>query len=515
MNTPAYRDTMLAITGGRAVLRADIPVLPMSAFQDAIANAVAKDGCRVVTHFGLPDPTSDELIVLYAVLAHDHTGRLYISATSAPRSGYPSLTPRCFQMHLFERQIAENLAVPLHGHPWLKPVAFPGSVDRRAERSSPFAGADDKVGIMDFYHIDGGQVHEVAVGPIHAGVIEPGHFRFQCDGETILHLEISLGYQHRGVQRALKGGPNKRSWHYAETLCGDSTIAHGCAYAQNVEALASCRVSPRAAAIRGIALELERIANHVGDLGGLAKDAAFLPTASYCGRIRGDFLNMTAMLCGNRFGRGLVKVGGTGFDIDDQLRAELLRRLADAQQNLLPAVELLWNTPSVTARFEHTGILPRKTALELGVVGVAARACGIDMDSRRDHPSGIYRFTHLPVVTAQGGDVLSRAYVRGLEIQHSIAFVREQLQSLPSGDTFTPFAALGADMFAVSLQESWRGELCHAVLTDADGRFEHYNITDPSIHNWFGLAMAMRGGQISDFPLCNKSFSLSYCGCDL
>ncbi len=515
MNTPAYRDTMLAMTGGYAVPRADIPVLPLPAFQDAIVNAVAEDGCRVVSHFGLPDPTSDDLILLYAVLAHDHSGRLHISAAAAPRSGYPSLTPRCPQMHLFERQIAENLAVPLLGHPWLKPVAFPRGVDRRVERSSPFIGADDKVGIMDFYQIGGGQVYEVAVGPIHAGVIEPGHFRFQCDGETILHLEISLGYQHRGVQHALEGGPNKRSWHYAETLCGDSTIAHGCAYAQNIEALASFRLSPRAAAIRGIALELERLANHVGDLGGMAKDVAFLPTESYCGRIRGEFLNMTALICGNRFGRGLIKVGGTGFDLDDQLRADLLRRLADAQRDLQPAIEILWNSPSVTARFEHTGVLPRETALELGLVGVAARASGIDRDSRRDHPSGIYRFTHLPVVTAHGGDVLARAYVRGLEIQHSIAFVLEQLQSLPSGETFTPTAALRSGMFAVSLQESWRGELCHVALTDADGRFEHYNITDPSIHNWFGLAMAMRGGQISDFPICNKSFSLSYCGCDL
>ncbi|MGC8559872.1 MAG: NADH-quinone oxidoreductase subunit C [Phycisphaerae bacterium] len=515
MNTSTYRETMPSMTSGNAVQRVDIPVNPLSVFQDTIAGAVAGENCRVVTHFGLPDPANHDLILLYTVLAHDHSGRLHIAAAAAPRSGYPSLTPRCPQMHLFERQIAENLGVPLYGHPWLKPVAFPGGIRHKTASHPEAIRAADPIGLMNFYHIDGGQVHEVAVGPIHAGVIEPGHFRFQCDGETILHLEISLGYQHRGVQRALKGGPNKRSWHYAETLCGDSTIAHGCAYAQNVEALASCRVSPRAAAIRGIALELERIANHVGDLGGLAKDAAFLPTASFCGRIRGDFLNMTALICGNRFGRGLVKAGGIGFDIDDQLRAELLRKLADAQQDLVPTVDLLWSTPSVTARFEHTGILPRATAIELGVVGVAARACSIDMDSRRDHPSGIYRFTHLPVVTAQGGDVLARAYVRGMEIQHSIAFVREQLQSLPTGEHFTPPAPLQPGMFAVSLQESWRGELCHVVLTDAAGRFEHYNITDPSIHNWFGLAMAMRGGQISDFPICNKSFGLSYCGCDL
>jgi Ni,Fe-hydrogenase III large subunit len=224
---------------------------------------------------------------------------------------------------------------------------------------------------------------------------------------------------------------------------------------------------------------------------------------------------MTAMICGNRFGRGLIKPGGVGFDLDDTLVAELTRCLKDAADDAKPAVDLLWNTPSVTARFEHTGKLDRQTAEMLGAVGMAARACGIDRDVRHDHPTGIYRFVHLPVVTAHGGDVLARAHVRALEIQQSVAFVREQLASVPEGVIARPPAALQSGMFAVNLQEAWRGELCHVALTDANGRFEHYNITDPSFHDWFGVAMAMRGGEISDFPICNKSFSLSYCGFDL
>ena len=214
------------------------------------------------------------------------------------------------------------------------------------------------IGVTDFYRVEGDEVHEVAVGPVHAGVIEPGHFRFQCHGENVFHLEISLGYQHRGVEKALLGGPDKRSIHYAETLAGDTTVGHATAYCQVVEALARCQKTPRAQALRGIALELERLANHVGDLGALANDVAFLPTASYCGRLRGDFLNMTATLCGSRFGRGMIRPGGVGFDVDDAIVRDLLTRLDAAERDTANAVELLWDTPSVMARFEDTG--PRR-----------------------------------------------------------------------------------------------------------------------------------------------------------
>jgi Ni,Fe-hydrogenase III large subunit len=331
----------------------------------------------------------------------------------------------------------------------------------------------------------------------------------------VYHLEIALGYQHRGVEQAMIGGPGIRSLHYAETLAGDTSIAHATAYCQVIESLTNCQKTARAQALRGIALELERLANHVGDLGALSGDVGFLPTASYCGRIRGDFLNMTALLCGNRFGRGMVQPGGVGFDMEDERIEMLLRRLESTEKDVAVAVELLWETASVMTRFEGIGVLPRKIALDLGVVGPAARASGLMRDVRIDQPSGIFRFAQIPVSTCDSGDVYARAFVRWLEIQQSLQFIQEQLHAMPCGEIKATIGPLEPNSFAVALNEGWRGEVCHVAITDAAGRFERYKVVDPSFHNWPALAIALRGQQISDFPLCNKSFNLSYCGHDL
>jgi Ni,Fe-hydrogenase III large subunit len=311
------------------------------------------------------------------------------------------------------------------------------------------------------------------------------------------------------------GGPDKRSVHYVETLAGDTTIGHATAYAGAVEALSECRVPPRAQALRAIALELERLANHAGDLGALANDVGYLPTASFCGRIRGDFLNLSAHLCGSRFGRGLVRPGGTGFDADGPRLVQARERLEKGLKDVTVAANLLWDTPSVMARFEDTGMVSLETALDLGLVGVAARACGIERDARLEFPWGLYRFAQIPLSTMTSGDVFARAYVRWLEIQRSTLFIREQLKALPAGPVRAKPGPLAPGRMAVSLVEGWRGEIVHVAVTDERGRFAAYKIVDPSFHNWTGLAMALRGQQISDFPLCNKSFNLSYCGHDL
>ncbi|HKI30568.1 MAG TPA: NADH-quinone oxidoreductase subunit C [Gemmataceae bacterium] len=498
---------------GQAVPKADVARLSVAEFRRTVLGAVSA-GQRVAALFGDAAATAEH-VDLYAVLADSARALVRLITTRLDSDSFPSLTPDCPQVHAFEREIAEQFGVRPEGHPWFKPLRFHSSYRPGHDAWGRPPGEAPVIGVTDFYRVEGEEIHEVAVGPVHAGIIEPGHFRFQCHGEQVFHLEISLGYQHRGAERTLAGGPNKRTIHTLETIAGDTSVGHATAYCQAVEALAGCQVPVRAEVLRGVALELERLANHTGDLGALAGDVGFLPTAAYCGRIRGDFLNLTALLCGSRFGRGLVRPGGVAFDLDKARLEQCLRRLGDAYRDVANAADLLWNATSVQARFEDTGVVPRDVCLALGLVGPAARACGVERDVRQDFPSGIYRFTQVPVSTWTTGDVFARAYVRWMEIQRSVAFIEAQLQAFPDGPDRAGVGALKADHVTVSLVEGWRGEICHVALTDGRGRFSRYKVVDPSFHNWAALAYALRDQQISDFPLCNKSFNLSYCGHDL
>lgn len=484
-----------------------IPVLSLPEFRELIIDMVF-GGARISALWGQP---SGKALRLFALLARDETGTLALLSTEV-RDSYPSLTPDCAQAHWFEREIAEQWRVTPIGHPWLKPIRF-HSPHRNAPNGTGTTAP--MIGVTDFFQVRGAEIHEVAVGPVHAGIIEPGHFRFQCHGENVYHLEISLGYQHRGIEQALIERPAKRRIHLIETAAGDTTVGHATAYSHVVEALTGTRAPAKAVFLRGVALELERLANHTGDLGALAGDVGYLPTASYCGRIRGDFLNMTALLCGNRFGRGLIRPGGIGIDVDRNRRQELLDRLEKASEDVTGAVELMLESPSVLARFEGTGEIATQTCRDLGLVGPMARACGLRLDVRHDFPVGVFRYAHIPVSTWHTGDVFARALVRWMEVQKSIQFIREQLSVLPELDSRSRPGEFQPGAVVVSMVEGWRGEICHVAVTDESGNLARYKIVDPSFHNWFGLAIALRGQQVSDFPLCNKSVNLSYCGHDL
>jgi Ni,Fe-hydrogenase III large subunit len=329
-------------------------------------------------------------------------------------------------------------------------------------------------------------------------------------------LEIQLGYQHRGVENLFLNAAAKRLPIIAEGIAGDTAIGNCLCMAQAVEALTAAQPDTGADIIRMIALELERIANHVGDLGALSGDVAFLPPANYFGRMRGDFLNMTLWMCGNRFGKGLVRPGGVRFPMTDEDRSTLLSRLSELKPQVEHVIDLLFSTSSVRSRFEDCGTVSMETAEKLGLVGPAGRACGIPYDVRRCFPTGFYGQQYIPENAKSTGDVYARAMIRADEVIQSIEMIQSWLTEPIETACVEAFdTSLAPASFVVTINEAWRGELSHCVLTDATGGILRYKVKDPSFHNWNGLAMSLRDTGISDFPLNNKSYNLSYCGFDL
>ena len=501
-------DLFYKLSNGTSAALSLIPVLEEQIFRSSVIETV-NAGSRIESLFAMPE---GENFRIFAILLNPKEHVLLI--TSMETAGkYQALTSELPAAHLFEREMAEQYGIVPEGHPNLKAVRFHESYAGKAPWTNEKA---PEIGMIDFMTMQGEASHEVAVGPIHAGVIEPGHFRFQCMGEDVYSLEISLGYQHRGIEKMMEGKVSPRTIRMAETAAGDSSIAEATACAAILEALDGTVPSAKARRIRAIALELERIANHVGDLGALAGDVAFLPTASFCGRIRGEYLNMTAELCGNRFGRNLVVPGGVKFDLDPVRAEKILKWIARVYPELKNALDLMFDCPTVLDRFENTGAVRRELAKDLGLVGMAGRASGLLIDTRYDLPLNDDPRPKRISLKHCTGEVMARAHVRYREIVTSHEFIIRMLQEELQGEIRSEYnGKIPADKIAVSVVESWRGELCHAVITGTEGTFRRYKITDASFHNWTGLAMALRGEQISNFPICNKSFNLSYCGHDL
>ncbi len=402
---------------------------------------------------------------LMAVL---RTDVLLVAACDAPET-YPALTTRCSPFHMFEREIAEQYGIRPEGHPWLKMVRYHANC-RDVDDVFGNDYTEDIPGKYDYYSVAGDEIHEVAVGPVHAGVIEPGHFRFNCIGERVLNLEIQLGYQHRGAEDLLLQADPKRLPFIAENIAGDTSVGHSLCHAQAMEALAGIQIDDGAKIIRSIGLELERLANHVGDLGALSGDVAFLPPANYCGRMRGDFLNMSLLLCGNRFGKGLVRPGGVRFPMNDDNRRDLTARISELKPQVKHVIDLLFSTSSVRSRFEKCGVVSRSDAEEMGLVGPAGRACGIPYDVRRCFPTEHYGQLDIPENAEPTGDVWARAKVRADEVMQSIGII-ESLLPDPVDTEVIDVAdlSLKPDSFVVTLNEAWRGELSHCILTDAAG----------------------------------------------
>ena len=457
-----------------------------------------KQDLRILKHrpIGFFGKQEFENVRLYVVLADDKNAELYISSVifNPDVKSYDALTLEFPQFHNFEREFFEDFKIEPKNHPWLKPV-------RKNQNE------------YEFFKMQGEDVHEVAVGPIHAGVIEPGQFRFMCQGEKVYDLEIMLGYQHKNIEKLMLN-PNNR---LAESICGDSVVAYNMAYSQAMEALSDTKIPKRAEIIRRIALEMERMAVHIGDMGAIAGDMAYLMGASIFGVTRTLVINTMLEISGSRFARGLIDVGGVNFDIDNDMAYKIKKMLNDVTKTVTRTADTMLQNPSCISRMEQTGTVSRETALQLGAVGMAARASGVNLDSRFDFKDNWYEKLPWEKEIKPTGDVYARFNLRYKEVIQSARFVDDLLEELNEYEDglCAPAQNLLPNSFVVSITEGWRGEVVHCVITGANSELIRYKIKDPSFNNWYMLSMAVRNNGISDFPLCNKSFNLSYCGFDL
>jgi len=502
----------LDLKNGSAVSLATVPSIPYDALFDSIRERCGK-GDRPVAYFGVAE---GEGVTLFTVLANDGEGVLAAAQTELSRGQHiRSLTPALPLFHLFERELFEDFGILPEGHPWLKPVRY------AANRFDPDAKVED----YPFFILGGEGVHEVAVGPVHAGVIEPGHFRFMCRGERVEHLEIQLGYQHRGAETLFGMGPLSQKGALAESICGTSAVAHAAAHAMIVEAASQTRLMEGAGIAREVLIEIERAGGHLATLSALAGDVAYLPGNSVMAGLRTTVINTLLELTGSRFGHGMIRPGGILRSVTTQTGKLVRERLAGVAERLDHLGRVMWSSPSVLSRFERTGTVDGETARRTGMVGPAGRASGVDRDARRDlgvpWRTGGQRPANIAVCLEQEGDVLARAMVRYRETLESIRFVDGTIAStdLSSVERTSPSQTRNMrpspDLFAVGVIEGTQGEIVHTLVTGPEGETRRYKIKDPAFNNWYALALAVRGEAISDFPLCNKSFDLSYAGHDL
>lgn len=419
----------------------------------------------------------------------------------------------------FEREIYDLFGIKAVRHPDARPLVrhafWPEAYFPLRKDAVPPSEFKDDGRSFPFQQVGGEGVYEIPVGPVHAGIIEPGHFRFSVVGETVIDLKIRLYFTHKGTEKLFEGRWPAEGVELAERISGDTTIGHSLAYCQALEALAEAEVPARARFLRVILLEMERLYNHVADFGMIANDTGFAVAHAHCFRLRERLLRLNKQLTGNRLLRGGIVPGGVGHDLPPglDLPAELDAILADFNE----VVEICWRNTILMDRLEGAGRLTNQTASDHGVLGYVARASGIDVDVRRDHPFAAYSELQYPwkVPVYESGDVYARTKVRVDEVQESVSLIRAAFQRLPAGALVAPLGPLPAYQPAFGMVEGWRGAIVHWVMADEQGRMYRVKVKDPSFVNWPALSFALLKNIVPDFPLCNKSFNQSYSGHDL
>ena len=460
--------------------------------------------------------------VFYNYYVFDQLGDPSWVIVKAPISqehpSFPSLAAELPSVNWQEREIQDWFGLEAAGHPNPRRVALhdnwpdvhPLRKDFPLDTVLPAFEGERHV----YRPTLGEGVFQIPVGPVHAGIIEPGHFNFAVAGEPILYLQLRMFYTHKGTEKLFENLPIPRAVFLAESISGDSAFSHGAAFCQAIERAAEIEVPQRAQFMRAILLELERIANHIGDAGAIANDVGFVIANAHAGRVRELVLDLNETLTGSRVLRGMVAIGGVRRDWQrDQIEA-IEKTLAVVEREFRDLTAILQSSNSTRERLERTGILRPEKAAMLGVVGVAGRASGVDLDVRRDHPYEAYRHLPFRVPVYQAGDVRHRLQVRIDEVGESLQIIRAAVAQLPEGSHRAPQQPIPPGRCALSAVEGWRGEIVHWVRTGEDNRLERCKVKDPSINNWPAIVETMEGNIVADFPVINKSFNLSYSGTD-
>jgi Ni,Fe-hydrogenase III large subunit len=441
---------------------------------------------------------------------------LMVLSLPCPDRCFPSVASKHRPADRLERAIVEMHGLAAagapDGRPWLDHNRWGVCAPLGSAATIEPSGQD-----YAFHKAEGAPIHQIPVGPVHAGIIEPGHFRFHCNGETVVRLEERLGYVHKGIEALLRGAPLAQAVKISCRVSGDSAVAYGWAFAAAVEAAASIAPPPRALAIRAVMAELERVANHLGDIGAICNDASFSLMLAHCGALRERVLRAANACFGHRLMMDRVVPGGVTNDLDAEGMTRLTALVADIRQHFPELVELYENTASLQDRTVTTGILRQDLARLWAPGGYVGRAAGLSFDARRTIGYAPYPFLDFEVPQRQAGDVDARVWIRIEEVTQSLRIIEQLIARLPDGSLMADTAASvsSAGKEGVALIEAFRGDLLAWVRLGPNGTVAAVHLRDASWFQWPLLEAVIEGNIVADFPLCNKSFNCSYAGHDL
>lgn len=483
---------------------------------------------RAVNEFGMPlslmyatdERKEANAFFVHVVIAIDEDGELLTLRAKIPADSpsYPSVTATVMAAHWYERLIWDQFGIVAEGHPDWRRLMHHSNIPAGTHPLRKDFAWDTKLPQADEPHpmhaVEGKGIYEIPVGPIHAGIIEPGHFRFNVRGERIVTLEGKLFFTHKGVEKMLEGRTPNEAMPFVERVSGNMAVAHSIAFCEAVERIAHAEIPARAKFLRVFLNEFERVSMHLFDLGNIAGNGTgFTFMAAQGFRLLELTRRLSEKLTGHRYLRGMIVPGGMARDISDAELRSAAEQLNAIERDLKETLEIAYASEGLMERFETSGILKKDAAIAYGALGVAARASGIDRDIRRERPYAAYESLNATLVSRAAGDVRARFDVRVAEITESFRLIRECAANIPKGSVFAPPNLKQGSAYGWS--EGWLGEVLDWVRLDAAGRIDRCVIRDPSFCNWPLFGEIGPGNIVPDFPLCNKSLNLSYSGTDM